>query len=202
MTHTFTLFILEKLRAQSFMTEEEFENVQYSLEILLINILKSIQVYFISFLFGLLFETFIMNLAYVLLRWYANGWHAKSSIACSLFGIATFVGIPFVLQETSFTLSTPWILILSGIILLCVFLYAPADTEKNPLVSVSERKKKKLFALISAFTIICVSLFLVGAQVGTLLIIGLLVEILMIHPLFYKLNKRSYKNYENYQIQP
>lgn len=202
MTHTFTLFILEKLRAQNFMTEEEFENVQYSLEILLINILKSIQVYFISFLFGLLFETFIMNLAYVLLRWHANGWHAKSSIACSLFGIATFVGIPFVLQETSFTLSTPWMLILSVIILLCVFLYAPADTEKNPLVSVSERKRKKLFALISAFSIICVSLFLVGAQVGTLLIIGLLVEILMIHPLFYKLNKRSYKNYENYQIQP
>ena len=34
------------------------------------------------------------------------------------------------------------------------------------------------------------------------MITGLFVEIIMIHPLFYKLNKRSYKNYENYQVQP
>ncbi|MBO0454212.1 accessory gene regulator AgrB [Candidatus Enterococcus murrayae] len=202
MTHNFTIFILDKLRAQNFMTEEEFENVQYSLEILLSNIFKSIQVYLISFLLGLLFETFIMNLAYVLLRWHANGWHAKSSLNCSIFGIVTFVGIPLIFQKTNFTFPAFWILVLSLIILWCVFRYAPADTEKNPLVSISERRRKKILALITAVSIICVSLFLAGSQISTLLITGLLVEIVMIHPLLYKLNKRSYKNYENYQNQP
>lgn len=101
-----------------------------------------------------------------------------------------------------FSLSFFWMTILSLVILCCVLLYAPADTEKNPLVSVSERKRKRIFSFLSALLAIFIAVFFVNNEIGTLMITGLFVEIIMIHPLFYKLNKRSYKNYENYQVQP
>ena len=72
MTHTFTFFLLNKIQAKKYMTEDEYENVAYSLEIFLINIFKTVQVYVIAYLLGVLFETFIMNLPYVLLRWHAG----------------------------------------------------------------------------------------------------------------------------------
>lgn len=202
MTHNFTLFLLNKVSAQNYMSESEYENVVYSLEILLINIFKSIQIYSVALILGVLFETFIMNLAYALLRIHAGGWHAKSSINCSLFGLVVFVGIPLIFQKFEFALNFYWLLLLSGIILAFVELYAPADTEKNPLVSVSERKRKKILSLLSALVISAFSLFFAGPQIATLLVTGLLIETLLIHPLFYKLIKRRYKNYENYQNQP
>lgn len=202
MTHNFTLFLLNKVSAQNYMSESEYENVVYSLEILLINIFKSIQIYSVALILGVLFETFIMNLAYALLRIHAGGWHAKSSINCSLFGLVVFVGIPLIFQKFEFALNFYWLLLLSGIILAFVALYAPADTEKNPLVSVSERKRKKILSLLSALVISAFSLFFAGPQIATLLVTGLLIETLLIHPLFYKLLKRRYKNYENYQNQP
>ncbi|HCM84757.1 MULTISPECIES: accessory gene regulator B family protein [Enterococcus] len=202
MTHNFTLFLLNKVSAQNYMSESEYENVVYSLEILLINIFKSIQIYSVALILGVLFETFIMNLAYALLRIHAGGWHAKSSINCSLFGLVVFVGIPLIFQKFEFALNFYWLLLLSGIILAFVALYAPADTEKNPLVSVSERKRKKILSLLSALVISAFSLFFAGPQIATLLVTGLLIETLLIHPLFYKLIKRRYKNYENYQNQP
>lgn len=202
MTHNLTLFLLKTIQAKNYMNEAEYESVCYSLEILFINIFKSIQVYTAAFIFGVLVETFIMNLAYALLRWSAGGWHAKSSLNCSIFGIITFVGIPFALQKTEFLLTFHWSLFLSLLILFCVFLYAPADTEKNPLVSVIERKRKRRLALLCTTFILCIGLVLVKSEVRTLIIIGLLVETIMIHPLLYKLTKRSYKNYENYQVQP
>lgn len=202
MTHNFTLFLLNKVSAQNYMSESEYENVVYSLEILLINIFKSIQIYSVALILGVLFETFIMNLAYALLRIHAGGWHAKSSVNCSLFGLVTFVGLPLIFQKFEFTLTFFWLLLLSVIILAFVALYAPADTEKNPLVSISERKRKKVLSLLSVLVIIAFSLFFAGSQIATLLMTGLFVETLLIHPLFYKLIKRRYKNYENYQNQP
>lgn len=202
MTHNFTLFLLNKIHARSHMSEDEYENVAYSLELLFINIFKSIQVYVVAFLLGVIFETFVMNLAYVLLRWQAGGWHAKSSLNCSLFGLLSFVGIPLIFQHTGFILNSNWSLILALFVLFNTVLYAPADTEKNPLVSVSERKKKKILATCTAFALVIIAMFFVKNDIRTLLLTGLFVEIIMIHPLFYKINKRSYKNYEKYQVQP
>lgn len=198
MTHNLTLYCLRKIRAQDYMSEREHENVCYFLEILLINIFKSIQIYALAWLLGTLLETFVMNCAYVLLRTHAGGWHAKSSTNCSLFGIATFIGIPLMLQNTHYVFNTWLAMVLSIIILASVWRYAPADTENNPLVSVSERRKKRWRAFVTVLMIVIISFFKQDEMLQTLLLWGLITETIMIHPLFYKLTKRSYKNYEKY----
>ena len=103
LTHSLTLYLLMKIQAQRYMSEIDYENTTYALEILLINLFKSVQVYAVAFVFGVLFETFLMNLAYVFLRIPAGGWHAKSSRNCSIFGLVVFVGIPVFLKYSLFT---------------------------------------------------------------------------------------------------
>lgn len=139
-----------------------------------------------------------MNCAYVFLRSHAGGWHAKSSTKCSILGIIIFVGVPLLLQMTHYTFSSLFVAILVIIVLISVWYYAPADTEKNPLVSVSERRRKRRLAVFTTLVIVACSFFVQIAMIQTLVIIGLLVETLMISPLFYKLMKRSYRNYEKY----
>lgn len=198
MTNGLTLYFLRKIRAQEYMSESEHDHVCYFLEVLFINVFKSVQVYALAWLFGTLLETFIMNFAYVVLRTHAGGWHAKSSTNCSLFGIVVFIGIPWILQSTHYTFSHWFAVILSIIILIGVWRYAPADTEKNPLVSISERRKKRYWSLISALMIILISFLKQNGIVQTLLLSGLLTETIIISTLFYKLTRRSYKNYEKY----
>lgn len=198
MTHALTLYCLKKIRAQDYMSEIEYENVCYFLEVLFINLFKSIQIYAVAWLLGTLLETFVMNCAYVLLRIHAGGWHAKSSVNCSLFGIAIFIGIPLMLQNTHYVFSNWFAIALSIIILVSIWRYAPADTEKNPLVSVSERKRKHCRALVTVLMIAIISFLKQDEMVQTLLLCGLFIETIMISPLFYQLTKRSYKNYEKY----
>lgn len=198
MTNRLTGFCLEKIHANDYMSESEFENVHYFLEVFFINVFKLFQVYLCAYLFGTLFETFVMNCAYVLLRRHANGWHAKSSFNCSLLGISFFIGIPLLLQKTMITFSGWMVVLLSILLFIGVCLYAPADTEKNPLVSVSERKRKRRNALFLTLILVLLSCVIQNQSLQTLILSGLFIEIIMIHPLFYKLTKRSYKNYEKY----
>ena len=198
MTNRLTGFGLKKIHATDYMSESEYENVHYFLEVFFINVFKLFQVYLCAFFFGTLFETFVMNCAYILLRRHANGWHANSSFNCSLLGISFFVGIPLLLQKTMVTFSGWLVSILSILLFLGVWRYAPADTEKNPLVSVSERKRKRHNALFMTLILILLSYVIQNQSLQTLILSGLVIEIIMIHPLFYKLTKRSYKNYEKY----
>jgi accessory gene regulator B len=198
MTHSLTLYCLKKLQMKKHMSEDDYDNVCYFLEVFLINLFKSVQIYGLALLLGILLETFVMNCAYVLLRIQAGGWHAKSSVNCSLFGIVNFIGVPLLLQGTQYTIHSWHSIILSLIIFVGVWHYAPSDTEKNPLVSVSERKKKKKQAVFITLLIITGSFLLKNELLRTLLLLGLVIEVLMISPLFYKLMNRRYKNYEQY----
>lgn len=198
MTNRLTGFCLEKIHAHDHMSQDDYENVHYFLEVFFINLFKLFQVYLCAYLFDTLFETFVMNCAYVLLRSHANGWHARSSFNCSLLGISCFVGIPLLLQKTMLPFNGWIVVILSILLLIEVGLYAPADTEKNPLVSVSERKRKRRNALFMTLILVLLSYVIQNQSLQTLILSGLFIEILMIHPLFYKLTKRSYKNYEKY----
>ena len=198
MTNRLTDYILKKIHAHDHMSQDEYENVHYFLEVFFINVSKLSQIYLFAYFFGTLFETFVMNCAYILLRSHANGWHAKSSFNCSLLGISCFVGIPLLLQKTMLSFNGWIAVILSILLFIGVGLYAPADTEKNPLVGVNERKRKRSKALLITLILILLSYLIQNQSLQALILSGLFIEMIMIHPLFYKLTKRSYKNYEKY----
>lgn len=77
------------------------------------------------------------------------GWRLAREVVTQLFPFRTIelCGNPIDFQHTGFILNSNWSLILALFVLFNTVLYAPADTEKNPLVSVSERKKRKSLPL-------------------------------------------------------
>ncbi|MGM0125367.1 accessory regulator B [Enterococcus sp. AZ194] len=181
------------------MDETEYDYTCYFIEIVLLNLFKMTQIYLAAYLLGTMLETAIMNGAYILLRHHAGGWHARTSIGCSIFGIVTFVGIPRLLQESALVIPGWSLTVLSICCLVGVLFYAPADTEKNPLINAEHRKRKAILSFITVITMLSLSFLLLTNYFQILIILGLSLETLLISPLYYKLTKRSYNNYENYQ---
>ncbi len=196
--HNFTLFFLKKIHAQEYMSDDEYANVCYTVESFLINITKTFQVYLLATILGVAKETFFMHLPYMLLRRYAGGWHAKTSLSCSIFSIFVFVGIPLSITGFSQPLSPIINFSMAAISLWIVWRYAPADTEKNPLFDKRERDIRRFKSIAMILLILAIVFIIKSSLVQSLILIGLLIESIMISPLFYKLTKRSYRNYEKY----
>ncbi|SJZ41184.1 accessory gene regulator B [Pilibacter termitis] len=198
MIHQLSMEILEKLQIKKQVTEREYLYVAYFVESWLLDLSKTLLVYGVAFFVGCVSETFFMHLAYVIVRRSAGGWHAATSIHCSLFSISCFVGIPFLIKMFQLSLIKGFYFPVSLVIFVITFLYAPADTEKNPLLDVADRKKKRVASVVK----VCVLLLITSqlpATIQLLTFAGLLVECLMIAPFIYNLTKEGYRNYERYE---
>lgn len=191
--------IFEKEFFGKFKSEEEYEQAYYTLQIVLINIEKVQIIYTMSFFLSTILNTFVMHLAYFLLRRSAGGWHAKKSINCTLFSVFGFVILPWLGNKANCSFTNFSILILTITMLGIVMRYAPADTEKNPLISISERAKMKRKAILVTLLSFAVALFVRNDTLQFNVISGIILECITIHPVFYKLTKRSYTNYEEYE---
>lgn len=178
MSRTFILKYIKKEPLSEFIN---FEELCYSIDVLLINIFKCAEVYILAILLGNFINTFIMHISYVLLRWSAGGWHANSSINCSIFGISFFSLLPFIFNIIKLQLNFG---ILSSIMITSIFLvcrYAPSDTEKNPMISINQRKKSHFYATMTVLSISSISIFF---SLNTMLYIALgqLIEAIIITP--------------------
>jgi len=191
--------ILEKQILGVFDDESEFEMALYNMEILLINIEKILIVYGVSLLFSNLKNTLIMHMSYLVLRKYAGGWHASKSYNCTIFSVITFVLIPWLIANLKFQLPVLFVVILTVFIVLTIWKYAPADTEKNPLISIKERKNMRYMSIFISVLLLLLILFVRNKTIEMNTLLGITLECCTIHPMFYKLTKRSYKNYENYE---
>lgn len=191
--------IFEKELFGKFKTEEEYDQALYNLQIIMINFEKLIIVYSMSFFLSVMINTFFMHMSYLVLRKYAGGWHAMKSINCTLFSSFSFVIIPWVGKAHSFVFpsSLIWLIIIS--ISYVIIRYAPADTEKNPLISINERNEMRWKAILVTTLILIMVPFVKDDTIRFNIIAGIVLECVTIHPVFYKLTKRSYRNYEEYE---
>ena len=92
-----------------------------------------------------------------------------------------------------------YILILTSILCnICLLIYAPADTQKRPLVNTKKRKKFKfasfLYGIIYTVLIICLKNY----SIVNYLLVGILEAVIMILPITYKAFNVPYNNYKNY----
>ena len=90
--------------------------------------------------------------------------------------------------------------IISFICILLIAKYAPADTEKRPLIN---KKKRKIYKIISVIvsTIFTILIILFNDNIiSNYLLIALVEASLMILPISYKLLKLPYNNYKRYKL--
>lgn len=86
---------------------------------------------------ALIFHTFLYTLfthvSYFLVRRYAHGAHAKSSLLCHVQNLALFVALPWLLVYFQVNLGIMYSVVAIGTVL--IIYYAPSATKKQPIPS-------------------------------------------------------------------
>jgi accessory gene regulator B len=167
--------------------------IKYGLETLYITITKLTVILIINILLGNTKELILFILTYGLLKITGFGLHAKKSWQCWITSIPIFTIIPYLIKNV--VVNNKLIIIISITSLLIICLYAPADTERRPLIN---KKKRIIYKIITIFTSIIYLLIIYinnNSYVDSLLLYSLILEALIINPLSYKLFKLKYKNY-------
>lgn len=175
-------------------TEENYEYIKYGFEIFIINLSKLGIIYSIALITKQFFPTLIVHLSYLFLRHYSFGLHATSSLSCTIISVILFNILPFFAKGIQ--LPTPFLVLTSLFILISIFLFAPADTENNPICGADHRKKLKIKATISCLLLLSLVFISSNPMIQTLILLGGIFQTISILPVTYKLLKRRYNNYE------
>ena len=178
--------LLNYFNVSSKVDELDYLKCKLGLEVLLINLSKILIIYGLALILGILKETLMMHIPYMVLRNSAFGIHSLSDKKCTLYSILLFVGIPWFVKQT-IQLSVQYLFIIQIAILVLLFLYAPGDSSKY---KVEEKRKKKLKweSLLLAGLMGGILLLPVDLVHKNLVILGLVIETSMILPFIQKIN--------------
>ena len=116
--------------------KEKLAEIRYGLASLYLTITKTIVIFTLSYLMGNLKSLLILMTLYSIIRLTGYGVHAKKSWQCWVSSLLIFLTIPYLCKILILNYKVK---ITCGII--CVILlsfYAPADTEKRPLINKEE----------------------------------------------------------------
>ncbi len=178
-------------------SNEEIENMRYSLEGLYLTFTKLIVIFSLAIILGIFKEVIILLILFNIIRFTGFGFHAKTSMECLITSTLLFVGVPYLVLYLK---PNKTVLLIIGIISLIILsIYAPADTVKRPLPNKKKRLYRKIGTIVIASIFITISLFIKNSTISYLLIIALFIESIMVSPLIYKIFGQPYKNYLNYK---
>lgn len=171
--------------------------LQYGLEILLLNIPKLILVLGISLILGVLLQTLLTLASFNILRLKAFGAHAKNASSCFVSSVIVF--IPIVYVANKIYINNTFVLVFFSILSILVYMYAPADTEKRPIIGEKVRKRLKQHAVITILFLMLIAFIIPNDNLKTLIALGALIEVVTILPVTYKILKKRRNNYEHYE---
>ena len=159
----------------------QFLKVRLGMQVVAGNIEKTVVLYGLSYFFDLLIFTFLTHIGYYLLRIFAHGAHAKTTLQCHIQNILYFIFIPWLVLH--FSLGTNIFYFLAIISFLLVISFAPAATKKQPIPK-HLLKKKKVLSILSFIVIITIALTLEEIFKKSL-ISGVVIESITLLPIFF-----------------
>ena len=177
---------------------DQLEIIEYGLEGLYLTFSKVILIVILSIILGKLKNVLILLLFYNIIRFSAFGLHAKKSSHCLFMSLSLFIGGVYICEYITIPL-----IVKSIISIICILLiskYAPADTEKRPLINKKKRKKYKVLSVISAGIFTVLMIVLDEMTISNYLLIGMFEATLMILPISYKILDLPYDNYKRYNL--
>lgn len=175
---------------------DELAKMKYGIEGIYLTITKCIIIVILSLLLDIFKEVVCTLILFNIIRFTGFGFHAEKSYQCLFLSIIYFIGIPLLFININISKFTT--------IIICVFciisylLFAPADTKKRPLPNKRKRLIRKIFTV---FIGTAYSLFIICFETNfltPLLLSTLVIQALIINPLFYMIFRQPYNNYKNY----
>lgn len=197
MKKKFLKYSLNAINANGKYNEEKLEEIAYGLETIYLTVTKLIVIFGLSFILEIFKEVVILLLCFNLIRCSSYGLHASKSIYCLITSIIMFIGGVYVSNYIA-GISIYIKVILGFLSILMLMKYAPADTEKRPLINSKKRKKLKLASVIKGIIYLILIIIFKDNLISGYLLFGLIEAIIMIHPGVYKIFNLPYNNYKNY----
>ena len=175
----------------------KIEKLRYGLEGIYLTITKAIVIFSIALILGIFKELLVFLLFFNILRFSAFGIHAKNSIVCLIYSSLIFLMLPIISKYLIINNLIKTILFI--ILILLISIYAPADTEKRPIVSNKRRMTYKIISTTNAIIFMIFSLKTNNKFISNALLLSLFLEVIMILPVTYRLYKQPYNNYLAYK---
>lgn len=176
----------------------KINEIKYGIESLYLTITKTIIIFILSIILNITKELMLLFVFYSLIRLTGFGVHAKKSWHCWISSLTIFVLIPILIKYV--TLNEKLIIISYIIFTLLLLMYAPADTEKRPLIKKNKRILYKVLTIIITISYLTYSIiYKENIMIINTLYFSVLLEVILILPCTYKLFGVKYNNYKNYK---
>ena len=174
--------------------DERAEVINYGLQIIIGEVPKVFITLGVAYLLGIFKLTLITFLLIMPYRSFSGGFHLKTHIGCiintSLFYYGVVLASKYIILQPIYKYILLSLVLIFGIIM--ITLYAPADTENLPIISIKERKRKKSLSYVFLVLMLISSLFINNNSISNILIFGALVQTLFITRLAYKITNNKY----------
>lgn len=151
--------ITDRLCSQDIIEDADKELYAYGFNMLLTVSLNIISTIIIGLLFGMVFESIAFLVAYIPLRSYAGGYHARTPMRCYIISLLLIVLILLTLKLIGESVLA--LFILSGIgTIICVTM-SPVEDVNKPLdeAEIKVYRKKAMIILAAEIIILIISIF-------------------------------------------
>ncbi len=179
--------------------DEKLAEIRYGLEAIYLTFTKLIIIFAIALIMGIFKEMLIVMVLYNILRITGYGIHAKKSWICLTSSLIIFIGCPLLAMNVTIPILIK--IIICGFCVISFMLYAPADTEKHPLIHKKRRIIYRKITVITSLVYTFICLYTKNIFISNAIIFALLIETGMILPISYKIFKLPYNNYKRYVYQ-
>lgn len=180
------------------LSQRDIDKIKYGLEGLYLTITKLIFIIIVSIILGIWKETLLLILIFNGIRLTAFGVHAKRSIDCLISSTLFFILFPIICIKLSIPLIVKVILFIPLTVLIGIF--APADTEKRPLINKKKRKIYKILSIIISIIYMTIAIVIKDNTLSNCFIFAIVIQIIIMLPITYKIFGVSYNNYKNYEV--
>lgn len=174
----------------------KLEEIKYGLTGLYLHITKLIVIFSLSYILGYIIPLLILMALYSILRLTGFGVHAKKSWHCWIVSILTFLITPYLCTKLTIHYEVKVALGMFCVILLGIF--APADTEKRPLINQKKRITYKIISVLLGLGYIVLFSFIKDNMISNCILFAIIIETIFVLPITYKLFGVKYNNYKSY----
>lgn len=199
MKKTFLNSSIKLLKQNGNYSNDELEIILYGLEGIYLTFTKLIIIFAIAYILGILKEVILLIFTYNIIRSQAFGIHASKSIYCLISSIIMFIGGAFICKYIVLPISL--MISISIICNICLFLFAPADTHKRPIINIKKRKRfKYISTILGIIYTILIFIFRNQYYIANYFLFGMIEAVLMVLPITYNIFNMPYANYKSYCI--
>ena len=192
-------FCMDLIKQNKDFDEIKLEEIEYGLEAIYITLEKSVVIFTVAFILGILKELLILLLFYNFIRMPSFGLHATKSSICLISSLLLFIGCAFLARYLYIPFSIKYVIGIIGFIF--ILKNAPADTYKRPIVNPKRRLVYKIISSMIALIYVLLCLCIKDNIISNALLLSLIIQNGMISPTVYKIFNLPYDNYKTYVLE-